>query len=70
MVTVIVAGTQYDWDGTDVYCPSCGRRPVWVEAGGCYLCASCGHSFHYSNPLSNYISDAESAQMLVAVRTA
>jgi len=70
----------FQWSfAVDVYCPSCGSLTVWLEesghyeednAGGCYLCATCGHSFHYSGPEGNYISDVESVHMLAAVRSA
>jgi hypothetical protein len=65
-------------DAENVFCPACGVRAVWVEetghydednAGGCYLCAQCGHSFHYSSPDNNYISGSEAALILAAVRS-
>ena len=40
------------WNATDLYCPSCGAKKVWVESGaGDYyegpghLCVECGADF-------------------------
>jgi len=69
---------QQRWSPTTlVFCPACGERRLWTEqtghysednAGDCYICAGCGHSFHYCGLDTDYIDEAESTQILVALR--
>lgn len=51
-------GHQYDetWEPCAFYCPSCGKRDVWEEAGAGdyyvgtdYICRSCWGTFNLPN---------------------
>lgn len=69
-------GHSYDetWERTDYFCPSCGKQPVWEEAGpGDYymgtqlLCVICKASFYLPTGYSQSEKNWQNQQRLAAL---
>ncbi len=67
-------GYDENWEVTALFCPSCGRRSVWrdagpgdVEVGPKHICLSCFRGFYIPDQPTDEINDVQGKQRIAAL---